>query len=172
MKRRTLLGAGSTAAVALAALRAAPASAALLDRPPVALANMFKVEIEGCARSSPLCLGADFSPLRAVTPGQTPRSGPAAAGPGPLVPGTVRLRFATPAQGGNSDIAAWMAAAAKGGRDLRQIVVTLLATDRSPIRTYHFIDCFPTQFDSGDFSTVGEVNVAELVVQPTRLEVS
>lgn len=172
MKRRTLLGAGSTAALALAALRTAPVNAVEADRLPVALANMFKVEIAGCARSSPLCLGVDFSPLRAVAPGQTPRSGPAPGGPGPLLPGTARLRFATPQQGGNSDLAAWMAAAAKGGRDLRSIDVTLRATDQSAIRTYHFIDCFPTQFDSGDFSTGGEANVAELVVQPTRVELA
>ncbi len=170
MRRRTLLGAGSTAALALAALRTGPVSAAETDRPQVALANMFKVVIEGCTRSSPLCVSVDFAPVRAVALAQTPRSGPAPGQPGPLLPGTVRLRFVTPAQGGNADLVAWMAAAAKGVRDLRLIIVTLLAADQKVIRTFHLTDCFPTQFDSGDFSTGGEANVAELVVQPTRVE--
>lgn len=172
MKRRTLLGAGSTAALALAALRTGTVSAAEVDRPPVALANLFKVDIAGCAQSSKWCVSVDFAPARAVALAATPRSGPASGDGGPLSPGPVRLRFVTPAQGGNDDVAGWMARAAKGLRDLRPIAITLLASDQTAIRTYELIDCFPTQFDPGDYSASAAVNVAELVVQPTRVEPS
>ncbi len=172
MKRRTLLGAGSTAALALAALRTGTVSAAEVDRPPVALASLFKVEIEKCAQSSRWCVSVDFAPARAVALAAAPRSGPASGDPGPLSPGLVRLRFVTPAQGGNADLAGWMAAAAKGLRDPRRITITLLAADQTAIRTYELSDCFPTQFDPGDYSAGGGANVAELVVQPTRVEPS
>jgi len=171
LSRRTLLGMTSTAVAAGVALRAAPGLAATSDQEPPVLASGFAVDIQGCQVSPRYCVSIDVDPVSSEPNGKPPRGANAPAGP--LVPGQARLRFLTPVSGGNADLAAWVRAVAKGVADRRAISITLFTQDRSTTaRTYTLVDCFPISFDSGDFSTGGDANVAELVVQPTRVELA
>jgi hypothetical protein len=68
------------------------------------------------------------------------------------------------------ELFAWFRLPAQDPEVRRTIKVALGPHDQSPPRTYNLVDCFPLSFSGGDFTVGAESNLAELRVQPTRVD--
>lgn len=138
----------------------------------VANSFSFAVDIPGCADASRNILDISIDDLiidvREVPIGVD--SDARLFEPGPLHIGQARFTFRTDDAMLNCDLDAWVAATRGGKQTPRDITITLFMNDQTTIgRTYTLENSFPVSFSSGDFTTGGEANVGELVVQPERV---
>lgn len=137
----------------------------------ILIGGNFKVDIQGCASSAD-CVSADVDDIEIeihdVTSSNDPNWRTIRSG----VPrfGQARFTFRTNDQQLNGDLRTWVNDTRQGKNIRKQISIFLMQRDQSTIgRTYNLENCFPVSFTSGDFTTGGESNLAELVVQPTRV---
>jgi hypothetical protein len=173
LDRRTLLGLSSSAAIAAALRGATPALAAGGPHDEILIGGNFKVDIEGCPRSSAFSVSAAIGRMRTNSDHDRHASAPSrSTKPQPMTFDESCFTFLTPVVGRNDDLARWMDTTVAGKVDRRRIVVSILSQDGSVGRSYNLVDCFPLSFDGGDFTTGAESNLAELRVQPTRVEIA
>ena len=90
-------------------------------------------------------------------------------GPGAAHWGSASVVSATP-QGASRELQAWFMDCASGKNIRKNITVTLFAKDKTPVRTYNLMDCFPTQWSVVNFDTSSTVQTETLRVKVGRIE--
>jgi hypothetical protein len=137
----------------------------------ILIGGNFKVDIQGCASSAD-CVSADVDDIEIEIHDVTQSNNTNWRANRSGVPrfGQARFTFRTNDAQLNSDLRAWVNDTRMGKNIRKPISLFFMARDQSTIgRTYTLENCFPVSFTSGDFTVGGEANVAELVVQPTRV---
>ncbi|HET8569078.1 MAG TPA: hypothetical protein VFM93_08850 [Candidatus Limnocylindria bacterium] len=164
VSRRRLLGYGAATAAAVAA-HAAPAAAATGDE--ALRENAFAVEIEGCPEASANVRLVALGGLTVDLPvtGKD-RDGYRTYGAGTPRWGATKIALS---RGTKGELRSWLE---DPKRPRKRISVTIRSKDGDLARSYDLVECFPVSYSEGDLTVGGEANVAELVVQPTRVEAS
>lgn len=138
----------------------------------ILIGGNFKVDIQGCASANDT-VSADCDDIEIEIHDVTQSNNTNWRAIRSGVPrfGQARFTFRTSDAGMNNDLRQWVMDTRQGKNIRKQISIFLMMRDQKTIgRTYNLADCFPVSFSSGDFTVGGEANVAELVVQPTRVE--
>jgi len=136
------------------------------------MAGNWKIDIQGCASSTD-CVSVNVDPIeiemhdvtqsndttwKTFTSGQ-PRFGEA------------RFTFRVSDAALNKDLTTWIDEVRQGKNIRKMVTITITKKNKSDVgRSYNIVEAFPISFSGGDFTTGAESNLAELRVQPTKVE--
>jgi hypothetical protein len=135
----------------------------------------FKVDIQKCPQSSPLTVSASVDPIRVkiddVTSGtdfQQRLYKPMWTGFG-----EARFTFRVPASGQNQDVADWFKQC-RTTPDGNRSSISIIINDRAgnEARRYNLLECFPTYYSAGSYSTDTSSQLCELHVNVGRIELA
>ncbi len=135
----------------------------------------FKVDIQKCPQSSPLCVSVSVDPMRVKIDDVTSGTDFQQRLYKPMWTsfGEARFTFRVPASGQNQDVADWfktVRTTPDGNRS--SITVTVLDRSGAPGRSYNLLECFPTYYSPGSYSTDTATQLCELHVNVGRIELA